>query len=506
MAKVLRGTLAEDATVFRYGGEEFSMLFPGMDLEEAKALLERARSAISGEVFQGNEHRLRVTATSGVACLENHELAGDVIYRADEALYAGKREGRDSGYWHDGQKVRPMFGAPRAMSDLASDCRTPSDSTEEEDDTDCPADSSQRCLDRESFLSVVGRLTSQWMKGGAPLAVVLVELSRAPTTPAVCRPEETDAAKRYLLDVIRHCIRGSDVFTQIDQSVFAILLPESGSPRAGMVAQRIQRLVNRPFTRNQREVADVRVNTSIADIASGCKGDDLVARAPPLTGTCPSRYHGSSLNREAAYRQLPYIDFDRSRGYSPTAWWREWMLQNTAAGADWQAIAYQTPENYARVQAPSLAISGWFDANFPGTPMNYLGMKQNGGTADSRRPRMVVGPWEHIINTQREAAGIDFGPQALIDWDGYVCRWFDFHLKGIANGILADPPLYVFVMGRNQWRSSTDWPLTSIRSTSGDRPKTSLPKGTASASRSPAVTTRTTCETSLPAKTTWRSP
>ena len=135
------------------------------------------------------------------------------------------------------------------------------------------------------------------------------------------------------------------------------------------------------------------------------------------------------------------------------------MLQNTAVGEYWRAIAYQTPESYAQVKVPSLAISGWFDANFPGTPMNYRGMKQHGGTPEARRPRMVVGPWEHIINTRRQAAGVDFGPQAIIDWDGYVCRWFDCHLKGIDNQVLADPPVQVFVMGRNQWRSASDWPI-----------------------------------------------
>jgi len=183
----------------------------------------------------------------------------------------------------------------------------------------------------------------------------------------------------------------------------------------------------------------------------------MSARLPHSAG--PGPYGGFAVNREAAYRQLPYIDFDQSRGYQPTAWWRKWMLQNTASGEYWRAIAYQTPESYARVKVPSLAATGWFDANFPGAPRNYLGMKQHGGTPEARRPRMIVGPWDHIINTRREAVGVDFGPQAIIDWDGYVCRWFDYHLKGIDNRVLADPPVQVFVMGRNQWRAASDWPL-----------------------------------------------
>jgi putative CocE/NonD family hydrolase len=181
------------------------------------------------------------------------------------------------------------------------------------------------------------------------------------------------------------------------------------------------------------------------------------ARQPHRAG--PGPYGGFAVDREKAYAKLPYIDFDKTRNYKPNAWWRKWIQQNTADGEYWRAIAYQTPESYSRVKVPSLAISGWFDANFPGTPMNYLAMKQHGSTPSARRPRMVIGPWEHIINRHRKAAGVDFGEQAIIDWDGYVLRWFDYHLKGIDNGVLKDPPVHVFVMGRNKWRAAKDWPL-----------------------------------------------
>lgn len=189
----------------------------------------------------------------------------------------------------------------------------------------------------------------------------------------------------------------------------------------------------------------------------------LSARLPHSAG--PGGYGGFAVNREAAYSKLPYLDFDKTRNYKPTTWWRKWIEQNTADGEYWRAIAYQTPESYARVKVPSLAISGWFDANFPGTPMNYLAMKQHGGSPAARRPRIVIGPWEHIINRHRIATGVDFGEQAIIDWDGYVLRWFDYHLKGIENGVLKDPPVHVFVMGRNEWRAAEDWPLPETQFT-----------------------------------------
>jgi putative CocE/NonD family hydrolase len=72
---------------------------------------------------------------------------------------------------------------------------------------------------------------------------------------------------------------------------------------------------------------------------------------------------------------------------------------------------------------------------------------------------MVVGPWMHSWNTTRQLSGIDFGAEAIIDWNGYVCRWFDHYLKGQANDVEHDPPVHVFVMGRNRWRAEKDWPL-----------------------------------------------
>jgi putative CocE/NonD family hydrolase len=180
-------------------------------------------------------------------------------------------------------------------------------------------------------------------------------------------------------------------------------------------------------------------------------------RTPNVVGK--GAYGGFSTSRDTDYRKLPYIELDNRRNHGETPWFDKWIQQNTADTPYWRAISYQNAESYAKVQTPSLAISGWFDANFPGTPMNYIAMKKWGGSPEARRPRMVVGPWEHLINRHQKAAGVDFGPTSILNWDGYVCRWFDFHLKGKENGVLNDPPVHVFVMGRNEWRAAADWPL-----------------------------------------------
>jgi putative CocE/NonD family hydrolase len=46
-----------------------------------------------------------------------------------------------------------------------------------------------------------------------------------------------------------------------------------------------------------------------------------------------------------------------------------------------------------------------------------------------------------------------------IDIIGEQLRWFDYWLKGEENGVPDDPPVKIFVMGRDQWREEEDWPL-----------------------------------------------
>ncbi len=40
-----------------------------------------------------------------------------------------------------------------------------------------------------------------------------------------------------------------------------------------------------------------------------------------------------------------------------------------------------------------------------------------------------------------------------------MLRWYDHWLKGIDTGVMDEPPVRYWVMGANEWRTATDWPL-----------------------------------------------
>lgn len=80
--------------VFRYGGEEFAMLFRGLGHPEAVEIADRLRAAVSHEV--GEVGGRRVTVSVGVA--SSNYGAGDLrglLAKADKRLYEAKRQGRD---------------------------------------------------------------------------------------------------------------------------------------------------------------------------------------------------------------------------------------------------------------------------------------------------------------------------------------------------------------------------------------------------------------------------
>ena len=126
--------------------------------------------------------------------------------------------------------------------------------------------------------------------------------------------------------------------------------------------------------------------------------------------------------------------------------------------AKWPAVGELTPGKYAKVNVPTLSITGWYDQVQQDTINNYLEMVQYGPSHLRDKHRLIVGPWRHT-SFRRVTGDIDFGRDAEIDLRSIKLRWYDFWLKNIPNGILDEPPVSIFVMGKNKWRTEQHWPL-----------------------------------------------
>lgn len=114
---------------------------------------------------------------------------------------------------------------------------------------------------------------------------------------------------------------------------------------------------------------------------------------------------------------------------------------------------------YSKVTAPSLQVAGWYDQAL-GPMLDDFAAIRSQGSGNAKKTRLIIGPWTHgapgIPNNkifgQATTAGLKVYGKELIDW-------YDFWLKGAANGADKKAPITLFVMGENTWRDESEWPL-----------------------------------------------
>ncbi len=95
IARTVSRHFAEGAIFGRLGGEEFGIFLPQAHDAFACQTAEALRRVIAQTVHDGQDGPITVTASFGVATLQRPCDAEELVARADEALYAAKRRGRN---------------------------------------------------------------------------------------------------------------------------------------------------------------------------------------------------------------------------------------------------------------------------------------------------------------------------------------------------------------------------------------------------------------------------
>ncbi len=129
--------------------------------------------------------------------------------------------------------------------------------------------------------------------------------------------------------------------------------------------------------------------------------------------------------------------------------------------------SYSMKSKYDEVETPSYFITGWYDNLVHEGFKCFTGWRAKARSEETRkRTRMMVGPWTHsLIGSAERYGDIDFGPGATVDMPDEHLRWYDQRLRGIETGIDEEPPVRIFVMGANVWRSENEWPLARTQFT-----------------------------------------
>jgi two-component system cell cycle response regulator len=96
VASAIKTRIRREDILSRYGGEEFALLLPEIDVKGAAALAEKIRKLIEKQKFEFDKQEIPVTISAGVAALKTPSYeAADLVRAADTQLYAAKNEGRN---------------------------------------------------------------------------------------------------------------------------------------------------------------------------------------------------------------------------------------------------------------------------------------------------------------------------------------------------------------------------------------------------------------------------
>ena len=96
VSSTLRDRLRAEDWIGRLGGEEFLAILPDDDADGAAVVAENLREAVEAMGVRHEGEMLRVTASVGWSSLEGDEGPEELLRRADGALYAAKRAGRNT--------------------------------------------------------------------------------------------------------------------------------------------------------------------------------------------------------------------------------------------------------------------------------------------------------------------------------------------------------------------------------------------------------------------------
>jgi diguanylate cyclase (GGDEF)-like protein len=95
LVNLMRSVLRKYDMMARWGGEEFLIMLPVTEINDAQIVAEKVIAYVRTQIFNYKGNSFNVTITAGAAQYQADDDLDSIIKRADEAMYLGKKSGKN---------------------------------------------------------------------------------------------------------------------------------------------------------------------------------------------------------------------------------------------------------------------------------------------------------------------------------------------------------------------------------------------------------------------------
>jgi uncharacterized protein len=158
--------------------------------------------------------------------------------------------------------------------------------------------------------------------------------------------------------------------------------------------------------------------------------------------------------------EIPPNTTDPNLTHSLAPYFLDW-LAHPSYDEYWKPWSIE--EHFSDIKVPMLTVAAWYDIFLGGSLRNYVGVKAHGGSDSARQGQHLVVTIGGHAGSERRIGDVDFGPSAPFEEDDVILSWYDHLFKNANNEFSSPEPVRIFVMGTNEWRNESDWPLARAR-------------------------------------------